>query len=166
MVQVLVFRDVLMRDQEQNHLALLILYGHNVQQTPELGPCSWKKRIFEVSRLTVSWYFSVQIFGLTALLVQDDLGLELAPLVQGHLHLRGEALTGLAAVQEVANAALLHQLAAGEAGQLAEAVRAVDDGIEGLDLSVAQDKVTVWMRDDKKEEKMDIVRKYSSFSLN
>lgn len=95
----------------------------------------------------------MQIFSLTALLVQDDLGLELPPLVQSHLHLGGEALTGLAAVQEVAHAALLHQLAAGEAGQLAEAVRAVDDGIEGLDLSVAQDKVTVWMRHDKKWEK-------------
>lgn len=64
----------------------------------------------------------MQIFGLTALLVQDNLGLELSPLVQGHLHLRGEALAGLAAVQEVAHAALLHQLAAGESSQLAEAV--------------------------------------------
>lgn len=108
----------------------------------------------------------MQIFGLTALLVQDDLGLELPPLVQGHLHLGGEALAGLAAVQEVAHATLLHQLTAGKACQLAKAVRAVDDGIEGLDLSVAQDKVTVWMRDDKKGKKMDKVRKYSSFSLN
>lgn len=95
----------------------------------------------------------MQIFCLTALLVQNNLGLELPPLVQGHLHLRGEALAGLAAVQEVAHAALLHQLATGKASQLAEAVRAVDDGIEGLDLSVAQDKVTVWRRDDKKWEK-------------
>lgn len=39
MVQVLVFGDVLVRDQEQNHLALLVLYGHNVEQTPELRAC-------------------------------------------------------------------------------------------------------------------------------
>lgn len=81
---------------------------------------------------------------LTALLVQDDLRLELAPLVQGHLHLRSEALAGLAAVQEVAQAALLHQLTAGKAGQLAEAVRAVNDGVERLNLCVSQDKVAVW----------------------
>lgn len=80
---------------------------------------------------------------LTALLVQNDLSLELPPFIQSCLHLRGEAVAGLAAVQEVAHAALLHQLATGEAGQLAEAVGAVDYGIEGLDLSVAQDKVAV-----------------------
>lgn len=67
---------------------------------------------------------------LTALLVQDDLRLELPPLVQGHLHLRSEPLAGLAAVQEVAQAALLHQLTAGKASQLTEPVRAVDDGVE------------------------------------
>lgn len=38
MIQVLTLRDVLMWDQEQNHLALLVLYGHDVQQAPELGP--------------------------------------------------------------------------------------------------------------------------------
>lgn len=80
---------------------------------------------------------------LTVLLVQDDLGLELSPFVQSLLHLRGEVLAGLAAVQEVAHAALLHQLAAGEARQLAEAVRAVDDGVDGLDLCVPQHEVTV-----------------------
>lgn len=81
---------------------------------------------------------------LTALLVQDDLGLELSTFIQGLLHLRGEAVAGLAAVQEVTHAALLHQLATGEAGQLAEAVGAVDDGVDGRDLSVPQDEVTVW----------------------
>lgn len=59
---------------------------------------------------------------LTALFVQDDLRLELPPLVQGHLHLRSKALAGLAAVQEVAQAALLHQLTASKASQLAKAV--------------------------------------------
>lgn len=90
---------------------------------------------------------------LTALLVENDLGLKLPTLVQGDLHLRGEALAGLAAVQEVAHAALLHQLAAGEAGQLAEAVRAVDDGVKGLDLSVPQDKIAVWMGGRKPERR-------------
>ena len=37
MVQVLIFCDIFMRDQEQNNLALLILDGNYVQQTPELG---------------------------------------------------------------------------------------------------------------------------------
>lgn len=79
----------------------------------------------------------------TALLVQDNLGLELPSLVQGFLHLRREALAGLAAVQEVAHAALLHQLAAAKAGQFAEAIGAVDDGVDGRDLGVAEDKVAV-----------------------
>ena len=36
----LVVRDVLVANQEENHLTLLILNGHNIQQTPELGTCS------------------------------------------------------------------------------------------------------------------------------
>lgn len=82
---------------------------------------------------------------LTTLLVQDDLSLELPTFIQSFLHLRSEAVAGLAAVQEVTHAALLHQLATGEAGQLTEAIRAVDYGVEGLDLSIPQDKVTVWL---------------------
>lgn len=42
-VLVLVFCDVLMWDQEQNHLALLVLDGNNVQQTPELRAFSRKR---------------------------------------------------------------------------------------------------------------------------
>lgn len=83
--------------------------------------------------------------GLTALLVENDLSLKLPTLIQRDLHLRGEALAGLAAVQKVTHAAFLHQLSAGEAGQFTEAIRAVDDGIKGLDLSVPQDKIAVWM---------------------
>lgn len=49
MVQVLIFCDVLMRDQEQNHLALLVLYGHDVQQTPELGACSKNGDLINIS---------------------------------------------------------------------------------------------------------------------
>lgn len=41
------------------------------------------------------------------------------------------------------HAALLHELATGEARQLAEAIGAVDYRIEGLDLSVPQDEVAV-----------------------
>lgn len=82
---------------------------------------------------------------LTTLLVQNDLSLELPTFIQSFLHLRGEAVAGLAAVQEVTHAALLHQLASGEAGQFAEAIGAVDYGVEGLDLGVPQDKITVWL---------------------
>lgn len=38
----LLVRDVLVGHKEQNHLALLILYGHDVQKTPEL--CSWREK--------------------------------------------------------------------------------------------------------------------------
>ena len=81
---------------------------------------------------------------LTTLLVQNDLSLKLPTIIQSFLHLRGEGLAGLAAVQEVTHAALLHQLASVEAGQFTEAIGAVDDGKDGLDLGVPQDKVTVW----------------------
>lgn len=87
---------------------------------------------------------TLQPSSLTTLLVQDDLSFELATFIQSFLHLGGEAVAGLAAIQEVTHAALLHQLATGEAGQLTEAIRAVDYGIEGLDLGIPQDKVTVW----------------------
>lgn len=59
---------------------------------------------------------------LTALLVENDFSLKLPPFIQGDLHLRSEPLAGLAAVQEVTHAALLHQLAAGEAAQFTEAI--------------------------------------------
>ena len=85
-----------------------------------------------------------RLSSLTTLLVQDDLSLELPTFIQSFLHLRGEAVAGLAAIQEVTHAALLHQLATGEAGQLTEAIGAVNYGIQGLDLGIPQDKVTVW----------------------
>lgn len=93
--------------------------------------------------------FSSSDVCLTAFLVQNDLCLELPTLVQSFLHLRGEAVAGLGAIQEVALAALLHQFATSKAGQLAKAVGAVDNGVEALDLGVSQDKVTVWGRGDK-----------------
>lgn len=42
---VLVFCDVLMGDQEQNHLPLLVLDGNYVQQTPELGAFSKTNKV-------------------------------------------------------------------------------------------------------------------------
>lgn len=84
---------------------------------------------------------------LTFLLVEDQLGLELLPLVQGSLDLSRQPVAGVAAVQEVTRAALLHELGPGVASELTEAIGAVDDGVERLDLSVPQDKVTVCERE-------------------
>lgn len=82
---------------------------------------------------------------LTAFFVENYLSFELATFIQSNLHLWSEALAGLAAIQKVAHAALLHQLSAGKAGQFTEAIGAVDYGIEGLDLSIPQDKIAVWI---------------------
>lgn len=46
-------------------------------------------------------------------------------------------------VEELACAPLLHDLGPGEAGEVAEPVRAVDDGIGRGNLGIAQDKVAV-----------------------
>lgn len=81
--------------------------------------------------------------GLTFLLVEHQLRFELPPVVQRSLDLGRGAVAGFRAVQEVTGAALLHELGAGVTGELAEAVGAVDDGVQGLDLGVPQDKVTV-----------------------
>lgn len=80
---------------------------------------------------------------LTSLLVEHQLCLELPPLIQRPLDLRGQPLAGLRAIQEVTRAALLHQLGAGVAGEVAEAVGAVHNGVERLDLGIPQHKVTV-----------------------
>lgn len=72
----------------------------------------------------------------TALLVEADLGLVLLPLLQSPGHLLGHTLAGVAAVEEAAAAVLLHHLGPGEARQLAEAVRAVDNGVAAVTLSV------------------------------
>lgn len=81
---------------------------------------------------------------LTFLLVEDQLSLELPPLIQGSLDLSCAAVTGFWTVQEVAGAALLHELRPGIPGELTEAIRAVDDGVERLHLGVTQNKVAVW----------------------
>lgn len=59
LVQVLIFCDVLVWDQEENHLALLILDGNYVQQTPELGAFCWRSAnmniIFAVIYMDRRW---------------------------------------------------------------------------------------------------------------
>lgn len=45
-------RDVLVAGEEQHHLTLLVLDGHDVQQAPEAGPCN--KRVECVKKL-VEW---------------------------------------------------------------------------------------------------------------
>lgn len=47
------------------------------------------------------------------------------------------------AVQELAGATLLHDLSAREPRELAEPIRAVDDGVDGRHLCVAEHEVTV-----------------------
>lgn len=79
----------------------------------------------------------------TVLPVEVNLGLVLVASLQGLLHLLGHALAGVGAVQETAAAVLLHDLGAREARQLAEAVRAVHDGVAALALRVAQQEVAV-----------------------
>lgn len=81
---------------------------------------------------------------LTSFLVEDQFGLELSSFIQSALDLAGQAVAGLGAVQEVAWAALLHELSAGVSSQLAEAIGAVDDGVERLHLCIPQHKVAVW----------------------
>lgn len=79
----------------------------------------------------------------TVLLVEVDLGLVLLAALQGLLHLLGHVLAGVGPVQEATAAVLLHHLRPGEARQLAEAVRAVDDGVAAVALGVPQQEITV-----------------------
>lgn len=81
---------------------------------------------------------------LTFLLVEDQLSLELPPLVQGALDLGREPVARFRAVQEVTRAALLHELGSGVSCEFAETIGAVDNGVERLHLGVSQDKVAVW----------------------
>lgn len=82
----------------------------------------------------------------TVLFVEVDLGLVLLAALQSLHHLLGHVLAGVGAVQEAAAAVLLHHLGPGEARQLAEAVRAVDDGISTVALGVPQQEVAVCER--------------------
>lgn len=79
----------------------------------------------------------------TCLFVEHDLILELLTLLQGAADAEDDALAGLQPVQELAGTALLHDLAPGEAGELAEAIGAVDNGKALGHLSVGQDEVAI-----------------------
>lgn len=91
---------------------------------------------------------------LTFLLVEDQLGLELPPLIQSSLDLGCRLVACFRAVQEVTRAALLHELGTSVTSELTETVRAVDDGVERLHLSVPQDEVTVCEEEREGEETM------------
>lgn len=80
---------------------------------------------------------------LTTLLVEADLGLLLLLALQHLLDALQDGLAGLSPAEEAAAAVLLHHLGAGEAGQVAETVRAVDNGETTADLSVGQDEIAV-----------------------
>jgi hypothetical protein len=47
-------------------------------------------------------------------------------------------------VQELAGASFLHNLSSGEAGELAEAIRAVHNGEDRGDLCISQYEVAIW----------------------
>lgn len=81
--------------------------------------------------------------GLTVFPVEADLSLVLLLALQGLVHLLDDALAGLVPVEEATGAHLLHHLRPHKAGQLAEAVRAVDDGVAVVTLSVSQEEITV-----------------------
>lgn len=79
----------------------------------------------------------------TILLVEVDLGLVLLSALQSLHHLLGHVFAGVGPIQEAAAAVLLHHLSSGEARQLTEAVRAVDDGVASVALGITQQEVTV-----------------------
>ena len=81
--------------------------------------------------------------GLTCLAVEGDLVLELLALLQRVVDAEDDGLAALRPVQELAGAALLHDFGAGEARELAEAIRAVDNGEALGHLRVGQDEVAV-----------------------
>lgn len=83
---------------------------------------------------------------LTALPVEDQLGLELFVFVQGLADLLADQLAGVRPVEEGAGAAPLHDLGPGEAREVAEAIGAVDHGEQPRHLGIAQHKVTVCRR--------------------
>ena len=64
----------------------------------------------------------------TCLFVEHDLILELLALFQGVVNAEDDAFASLRPIQELTGAALLHDLRPGEACELTEAIRAVDDG--------------------------------------
>lgn len=90
--------------------------------------------------------------GVTFLLVEDQLSLELPPFIQGSLDLGRWPVARFWAVQEVTRAALLHEFGTGVTSELTETIRAVNDGVEWLHLGVSQNKVAVCKEREEKAE--------------
>lgn len=67
--------------------------------------------------------------------------------LQGFLQPLQGRLTGLRAIEEPAATSFLHDLGAAVAGELAEAVRAVDDGKTPWALCIGQKEVAVYRRE-------------------
>lgn len=81
---------------------------------------------------------------LTVLHVEAHLPLVLLLSLQGLVHLLPHPLTGLCPVQEATRARFLHHLSAHKPRQLAEAVRAVHDGVTLATLGIPKKEVAVW----------------------
>lgn len=77
-------------------------------------------------------------FKLTIFLVELDLGLVLLLTLQRFLHALCHLLACPGAVQEVTAAVLLHYFCPGKTRQLTEPIRAVNNGVTTVTLSVPQ----------------------------
>lgn len=93
--------------------------------------------------ISAVWIQKTVRYSLTFLLVEHQLSLKLPPVVQSSLDLGCRLVARFRAIQEMTGAALLHELGTGITSELAEAVRAVDNGVEGLHLGISQDKVAI-----------------------
>lgn len=80
---------------------------------------------------------------LTCLFIEHDLILKLLALLQGVADAEDDAFAGLRPIQELTGTALLHDLGPGEACELTEAIRAVDDGKALRHLCIGQDEVAI-----------------------
>lgn len=86
---------------------------------------------------------SSQVRLLTILSVKADFSSVLLVALQGFLQSLQGRLTGLWAVEESAATGFLHDLGAAVAGELTEAVGAVDNGITPWALCIGQKKVAI-----------------------
>lgn len=84
---------------------------------------------------------------LTCLFIEHDLILKLLTLLQGIANAEDDAFAGLRSIQELTGTALLHDLSPGEACELTEAIRAVDDGKAFGHLCIGQDEVAICRRE-------------------
>ena len=99
------------------------------------------------TNFTFAEFTSESVSSLTRLFVEHDLVLKLLALLQGFPDAEDDAFARLGPKQELAGAALLHDLGPGKARELAEAIGAVDDGKALRHLSVGQDEVAVCRRE-------------------